>query len=137
MTDTVAAEIERTLAATRIPGSRNKITAADLRQWAVEYLGDHDEELVRFPELAGQPHWNLWMMDADPEDALFAVLVLGPIGVRFVCGTGNSFDIRGWDTADPANPSGLEAELRRHFRVPEPGMSISRADAEAWFGRGW
>lgn len=137
MADGVADQIDRTLAATRVPGSRNKISAADLRQWAIEYLGEHDEEVARFPELAGRPHWNLWMMDTDLEDALFAVLVFGPTGVRFVCGTGNSFDIRGWDSDDPANPSGLEAELRRDFRVPQAGVSISRAEAEAWLGRGW
>src|SRR5262245_26421927 len=84
MADVIAAEIERTLAATRVPGSRNKLAAADLRQWAVEYLNDRDEELARFPHLAGQPHWNLWMMDTELEDALFAVLVFGPSGVRFV-----------------------------------------------------
>lgn len=137
MADVVAAEINRTLAATQIPGSRNKITAAQLHQWAVEYLGDHDEELARFPHLAGQPHWNLWMMDTNHDYALFAALVFGPAGVRLVCGTGNSFDIRGWDSDDPANPLALEAELRRDFRVPEPGLSITRVDAEAWFGRGW
>ena len=137
MAEAVAAEIDRTLAATLVPGSPNTITAAELREWAVEYLADHDSELARFPELTGQAHWNLWMMDAELDDALFAAVVFAPSGVQVVCGTGNSFDIRSWDSDHPANPPGLEAELRRDFRVPEAAVSIGRADAEAWLGRGW
>jgi hypothetical protein len=100
-------------------------------------LAEHDAEVARFPDLAGRPHWNLWMMDAELDDALFAALVFGPAGLRLVCGTGNSFDVRGWDSEEPADPSGLESELRRDFRVPEAAVSISRADAEGWLGRGW
>jgi hypothetical protein len=133
----VAAEIDRCLAATRVPGSPNEFTAAEVRDLAVEYLRDRDEELRSHPWIAGEPHWNLWMADAELEDALFAVLVFRPAGVEFVCVTGNSFAIRRWDSDDPANPDGLVAELRRDFRVPQPTVTISRADAEAWFGRGW
>ncbi|VTU01114.1 unnamed protein product [Gemmataceae bacterium] len=137
MAEAVAAVIDRTLAATRVTGSRNAITAADLREWAVAYLAEKDLEWAHFPELVGQPHWNLWMMDAELDNALFAAFVFGTAEVRVVCGTGDSFAIRSWDSDNPADPSGLEAELRRDFRVPEAGVSIGRTDAEAWLGRDW
>ena len=118
-------------------GSRNAISAADLRDWAVEYLAEKDQEFARFPELVGMPHWNLWMIDAELDNALFAVLVFGRNGVRVLCGTGNSFDVLSWENDNPVNPSELEAELRRNFQVPEAAVSIGRPDAVAWLGRGW
>jgi hypothetical protein len=133
----VEADIDRRLVLTRVPGSPNEFTAAEVRTLAVEYLRDRDEELRAHPWIAGQPHWNLWMADTELEDALFVVLVFRPTGVEFVCGTGNAFAIRRWDSDDPANPGGLEAELRRSFRVPESPVSISREAGEAWLGRGW
>jgi hypothetical protein len=135
--EAVAAKIDRALSAARVPGSRNSISVADLRGWVVEYLSEKDQEFALYPHLAGQPHWNLWMMDAELDDALFAAVVFVPAGLRVVCGTGESFAIRRWESDNPADPSGLEAELRRDFRVPEAAVAIGRADAEAWLGRGW
>ncbi len=137
MVQQVAAEIDRCLTTTRVPGSPNKNTAAELRELAVEYLGDRDVELRVHPWIAGRPHWNLWMCDSDLDDALFVVFAFRPEGVEFVCGTGNSFAIRSWDPDAPADDAGLDMELRRDFRVPEPTTVFSRLDAEAWLGRGW
>lgn len=95
MVDSVTAEIDRRLAVTRVPGSPNNIIAIDLHEWAVEYLREHDEELEQFAELVGKPHWNLWMMDTELKDALFAVLEFRPEAVGFMCGTVNSFAIQG------------------------------------------
>ncbi len=133
----VADAIDRCLAATRVPGSPNEFTAAEVRDLAVEYLRDRDEELRVHPWIAGRPHWNLWMADTNLDDALFAVLAFHPEGIVFVCGTGDSFAIRRWDADEPDDPAKLVAELRREFRVPEPPVLLTRADAEGWLGRGW
>ena len=66
----VTDEIDRRLAAALVPGSSNTITALDLCKWAVGHLQEYDKELARFPQEAGKPHWNLWMMDARHEDAI-------------------------------------------------------------------
>ena len=132
------AEVARRLAATLRPGSPNAITAAQLREWAVEYLTEYDEELGRFPRLVGKPHWNLWMMDAQLEDALFSVLVFRPTGVEFLCGTGDAFAIKRFAESDFSDDvEQLPAELARLFAVPEGGLHLSREAAEGWLGRGW
>jgi len=131
-------EVARRLATTLRPGSPNEVAAADLRQWAVEYLTEDDGELSRSPELAGKPHWNLWMMDARSEDALFAVLVFRPGGVEFFCGTGDAFAIKRFAESDfPDDVEQLPAEMARLFAVSEGSLHLSREEGEAWLGRGW
>jgi hypothetical protein len=136
--DDVTADIDRRLAATRVPGSPNEFTAAEICDLAVEYLGFHDEEVRGLPEIAGQPHWNLWMADARLEDALFAVLVFRPGGVEFVCGTGDAFAIRRFAESDfPDDIERVPAEMSRRFAVPAGSLHLSREAAEGWLGRGW
>jgi hypothetical protein len=132
-----ASEIDRRLSAARVSGSPNDLSAAELREWAVEYLGEYDQELARFPRLAGRPHWNLWMIDAALEDALFAVLIFRPDGADFFCGTGDSFDIRRWSENTTSDAAELEAEAAHRFRVAPEALRLSRPSAEAWLGRAW
>jgi hypothetical protein len=133
----VVAEIGRRLATAAAPGSPNQMSPAELRDLAIEYLAEKDEEQVAIPHIAGLSHWNLWFVDARLEDTLFAVLVFWPDRLEFVCGTGYGIELRGWDSDDPANPACLAAELRAAFRVPEPPLTIDRRAAEAWLGRSW
>jgi hypothetical protein len=137
MTAGVAGEIDRRLAAARVPASPNEFSAAALREWAVEYLRHYDDELARFPQLVGRPHWSLWMMDAERDDALFAVLAFRSDGVGFFCGTGDSFAVRQWSGNAPGAPAGLKVEAAREFRVTEGGLWLSREAAEEWLGRSW
>src|SRR5689334_13510119 len=132
------AEIARRLAATLRPGSPNVFTATKLREWGIEYLIEYDVELGRFPELAGKLHWNLWMMDVQFEDALFATLVFRPGGLEFFCGTGDAFAIKRFAESDfPEDVEQLSVEMARLFAVPEGSLHLSREEAETWLGRGW
>src|SRR4051812_37974173 len=93
--------LERNLARMlAVAGGRGTFAAPDLGALAVEYLDDYDGELARHPDLAGEPHWNLWMNDADRNDALFVVMVVRPAGLEFFCGRGTARDVRdfaeGW-----------------------------------------
>jgi hypothetical protein len=134
----VAAEIDRRLAAVRVANSRNSMSASELRGWTVDHLSEYDQELVRFPESAGKSHWNLWMIDTEFEDALFAVLVFHPSEVEFFCGTGNAFAIKRFaETNFPDEVEQLLAEMARAFSVPEGSLHLVREEAEAWLGRGW
>ncbi len=138
MAGDVAADIERCLAAARVPGSPNEFTAAEIRDLAIEYLDEHDEEEREFPEIAGQAHWNLWMADTRFEDALFAVLLFRPGGVGFLCGTGDAFAIKRFAEGElPDDIEAVPAELARLFAVPGGSLHFNRAAAEAWLGRGW
>ena len=132
------AEIERRLAATRAPGSPNGFTASEVRDFAAEYLADHDQEVADTPHLEGEPHWNLWMADAEIESALFAVLLFRPGGVEFVRGTGDAFAIKRFAESDfPDDTEQVPADLARRFAVPAGGVRFGREVAEEWLGRGW
>ena len=109
-----------------------------MRQWAIEYLDEYDDELVRFPELVGQPHWNLWMMDARFEDALFAVLIFRTDGLEFFCGKGNAFEVKRFAECDfPDNPDEVLAMMAARFSIPKGSVRLGRRAAETWLGRGW
>src|SRR5262249_44556599 len=120
----VEAEIVRRLEAARAPGSPNRISASQLRDWAREYLSEYDDELQQFPELAGQPHTNLWMMDADYATALFVVLVFHPDGLEFFCGHGNAYAIMGFD--EPDDLALYFEAMRQQFTIPEAPLQIGR-----------
>jgi hypothetical protein len=134
----IEAEITRRLAAAITPDSPNRITGAQLREWAVEYLREIDEDMARFPDYAGEPHWNLWMMDARYEDALFVVLIFRPEALEFFCGTGNAFDVRSYSDHFAGNEAeGLFEAMQERFHVPEGLLRLDRKAAAIWLGRGW
>jgi hypothetical protein len=134
----VDTEIARRLTTTPAPGSPNRIRAEELKEWAVEYLACNDEELSRFPELAGQPHWNLWMMDARYQDALFAVLIFRADGVEFFCGTGNAYEVKRFAESDfPDNPDEVLGMMTARFSIPAGSVRLNRKAAEKWLGRSW
>ncbi len=97
----VVAEIGRRLATAAAAGSPNQMSPAELRDLAIEYLAEKDEEQVAIPPIAGQSHWNLWFVDARLEDTLFAVLVFWPDRLEFVCGTGYAIELCVAGTAMP------------------------------------
>lgn len=133
----VAAEIERRLSAVRVSGTGNELSASELRAGAVEYLSDYSKELARFPQLAENPHWNLWMIDKELENALFAILVFRLDGVEFTCGTGESFAIREWSDNTMCVPTELIAEANRYFKVGEESLHLSCEAAKDWLGCSW
>jgi len=90
------------------------------------------------PHRAEKVHWNLWMMDARLEDALFATLIFRPTGIEFLCGIGDAFEIKRFAESDfPDDVEQLVGEMTRLFSVPTSSVLLSRGDAEAWLGRGW
>jgi hypothetical protein len=134
----VDAAVASRLDTTPGPGSPNRISARQLRGWAVEYLRDRDDELANCPELAGQPHWNLWMVDARYQDALFAVLLFSADGVEFFCGTGNAFEIRGFAEGHLfEDPGDVRAAMAGRFSIPGGSVRLDRYAAQEWLGRDW
>jgi hypothetical protein len=132
----VEAEIDRRITATLAADSPNRIAAAELRDWAVEYLQEVDAEVADRPHLAGRAHWNLWMMDARYQDALFTVLIFDAAGIEFFCGTGDAFAIKRFDFIED-DLARLPAEMGQLFAVPAGVLHLSRATAKAWLGRSW
>lgn len=135
--DEVADEIDLRLQAACVPGSSNCVTASEIREWTVEYLREYDGELAKFPRLVGKPHWNLWMIDGESENALFAVLAFHPDRVEFHCGIGNSYAVQDLSTNTVSKQDEVIREMRLLFRVEQDVLVVTRGAAESWLGRSW
>lgn len=134
----VDAQIALLLDATTSPASPNRFSAQELRDLALKYLKDYDEELARFPQLAEQPHWNLWMDDSRYQNALFAVLIFWPNEAEFFCGIGNAFDVKKFAESDfPTNPNEVLPVMSQRFSIPQGSIRLDRQEAVKWLGRGW
>jgi hypothetical protein len=132
----VEAEINRRLSAAVAQDSPNRITAAELRQWARVYLSSMDEEDEMHPEDVHRPHSNLWMRGS--EDALFVVLTFRVEGVELYCGVGPWFAIRAVDDRFTAfEPDLLYEAMSEAFEVQHSLLRIERRAAALWLGRGW
>jgi hypothetical protein len=138
-TEQTESEIARRLAALTRPDSVNAISAQELREWVAGYLRRHDEELARFPDEVGQPHWNFWMKDFELGDAVFAAVVFRPGGLEFFCGTGDCYAIKRFGESEfPDDPEQIPVEMRRRFTVPDASLHLGQEAAAAWLGRdGW
>jgi hypothetical protein len=128
----VERKLARILAAAPGPGS---FSVPELRDLAVEYLDAYDEELARGPDLAGRPHWNLWMSDADLKDSLFVVMVVRRDGLEFFCGRGTARAVRDFADGWVGNTDDVLAEARRRLAVAGNGVRVGRRAAENWLGR--
>ena len=134
--EAIATEIDRRLEAVRPTGSPNPITAVDLREWAAEYLRHHDDVTARHPDLAGCPHWNLWMRTELDGNSLFAVLAFWPHGMDFYCGTGDADEVRSVSVNESNDdPTAVYEALRARFAIREEPLRLDRRAAEAWLGR--
>jgi hypothetical protein len=136
MAVSVAAELDRRLAAAGAPGSPNALTAAEVRDLALEFLAVYDEAVPDYP---AQPYWELWLADERGDDTLFAALLFHPdAGVDFVCGTGPAEAIRRFAEGKRSDDlDWVAAELSRRFTVPDGGLRLSSEAAEKWLNRGW
>src|SRR4051794_13172734 len=101
------------------PNSPNRVTPAQLREWALEYLRERDDEAHQFPELAGQSHYTLWMADYELDrHAFFVVAIVRPAGIGLLCGRGNSYEIRDFSECEAVDDLGrLFARMKRRFPV--------------------
>jgi hypothetical protein len=118
------------------PGRPGDFTVPELRGLIVEYLDEFDEELAVRPELLASGHWNLWMDDTDLNDALFAVTIVRPSGIEFLCGRGTARAVRDFGDNWVGDVDELEQEARKRLAVSDKVVRIGRRAAESWLGRG-
>ncbi len=92
--------------------------------------------MARFPELAGQAHWNLWLWEFD-QNSYFVAVVIRPGGLEFACGHGSQRAIREFADSDfPDDVGQVVPEAARRFHLPCGSLRVGRAVAEEWAGRG-
>jgi hypothetical protein len=116
-------------------GRPGGFTVPELRDLAVEYLNDFDEELVRHPELADTGHWDQWMDDTDLYDAVFAVMIVRPSGLEFFCGRGTARAIRDFADNWVGDVEKLQQEARKRLTVSDQVVRVGRRAAENWLNR--
>jgi hypothetical protein len=132
----VGAEIAKRLEAARVPGTSNALSLPAIKKWLREYLADREKEA----EPTDRPHWDLLMQDGGPEPGFFVVFVFHPRprGFEFLCGTGDSFQVRSFCEGEAAEDAGgLLEGFRARFTVPGGTLRVSRKAAEEWLGRDW
>ena len=112
-------EITSVLDAANEPGSANRLTLDDVKRWLAEYLDSCQEEIARFPEQEGQPHWDLLAPDYDPErDAVFVLAYFGDGSVTILGGRGSMPAIRDFaECSFPSEPNDVLEEVFSRFTV--------------------
>jgi hypothetical protein len=117
-------------------GSRNRVSVADLRDWALEYLHEYANEVARFPGLIHKPHWNLWIPDSNREsESLFVIMVFRSSGIEVACGTGENSVVRAFGESEfPDDTEAVVEAASERFEVQPDRVSISRELAEIWLG---
>lgn len=120
------------LEATREPGSPSWYSLDEVRDFLLETLAFHDEELAQRPHLAQVPYWNLTMKDyCLPLDAFFVVAVFQVGHITLFAGLGNEYAVKRVD----GDPEEIEALVRSQFRVPHPSLTLDRETVKHWLGR--
>ena len=126
--------IERMLATTVEPGSRNTMTALDVRRWCNEYLAEYLTDTANFPGEPLWPHWNLNMADYDlGRDACFVAYVFYENTTTFCCGRGKAYEIRQFcESASGGTATSLIQAIQERFTVPAAPVSVKREVADRW-----
>lgn len=71
---TFESRLRESLDAAAGDNAKNRMTVADVREWAAEYVRSHAEETKRFPETANESHWDLFARDHYGEQAVFVIV---------------------------------------------------------------
>lgn len=129
-------KIESLIQATAEPGSKNRLSLSQVRQWLSGYLEMYEEEVRRFPDLIGKPHGDVVMADFDRNrPALFMVALFGDETVTFAFGKGESANIRSFlEQEGPADANQLIPELAARFYVSAEKLIVGRQEFADWLG---
>ena len=135
----VHAEVSRLLESVCEPDSENRFTAFEVRDHAVEFLSNYDSEIQRFPQLAGQTHFEFVMADDDlNRDAVFIAYLFRPDVLELLTGRGDAFALRSFVEQElPEDTEKAAESLRRRSRFSVVPVQIERRRAVEWLGRDW
>jgi hypothetical protein len=117
------------------------VNVEQLRGLVTAYLRDCDDELALLPEVAAEPHWNLWdwwdLSTAAVTDTFFVVVVVEPGGLEVASGWAERWALRAFGGREfPDDVRQVVPELDRRFGLPGGSVRVGRQGAEAWLGRG-
>jgi len=127
-------QIESLLNSSSEAGSKNQLSAGQVRNWLSDYLELFKEDLQRFPELAGKPHADVLMADFDPnKQAQFLVAAFVGDTVTFRAGRGKVSTVRRFlERESPLDAASLIGEMGARFFLAEPIITVSRQELARW-----
>jgi hypothetical protein len=130
----IHAMVSRLLELASEPGAENQLDAFGFRDDAAQYLADYDSELKRFPELVGQPHFDLVMADYDlSRDTVFVAYAFEPEEMVLFAGRGSAAAVK--DVCEheaPDDYDGFCKLLRDRATFSSPPVRLPRPAAIAW-----
>jgi hypothetical protein len=135
----VHAEVSRMVESVCEPESENCFTAFEVRDHAIEFLNNYDSEIQRFPELAGQTHFEFVMADYDlKRDAVFVAYLFRPQVLELLAGRGDAFALRSFVEQElPEDTDAAADSLRNQAHFSGAPVHIERRRAVEWLGRDW
>lgn len=135
----IHADVSRLLESVCEARSENRFSAFEVRDHAIEFLNNYDSEIQRFPELAGQTHFEFVMADYDlKRDAVFIVYLFRPDVLELLAGRGDAFALRSFVEQELPEDTDESAEaLRCRARFSVAPVQIERRRAVEWLGRDW
>jgi hypothetical protein len=133
------AMVSRLLESASEPGSKNQLDAFGFREDAAQYLVDYDSELEQFPELVGQPHFDLVMADYDlSRDAVFVAYAFQRAEMVLFAGRGSAEGVK--DVCEHESPDDFDRFCKLlHDKATfscQP-VHLRRPAVVAWLQRDW
>ena len=135
----IHAEVSRLLDSVCEFNSKNRFTAFEVRDNAVEFLTRYDSEIERFPELAGETHFDFIMADYEPgHDAVFVAYLFRPQVLELIAGRGDASELGSHVEHElPEDCDKAADSLRGWSRFSAAPIQIQRRLAVQWLGRDW
>ncbi len=114
--------------------SPNRLNIGEVKESLLRYLTVHEGELSRFPELAGEPHWDVLISDfACSRDSFFMVAIFSGEEVELVAGHGERSALRVFvDTEYPEDVLDVIPELKRQFTVYSRSLTAPQEVIKTW-----
>lgn len=124
------------LAAAATGADENRLTIEELRRSLNEFFEALEERYQRSPAARAKSHWELVMVDSDPEQrAPFIAVCAQGDQVEWVAGNGPPDEVRAFADDELQGPmSQARAGLEERFTLVTPAISVPRQTFIAWSG---
>ena len=110
----------------------NRVSTQEVRGWTAEYLRDHTEELVRFPELQNVSHWNMFARDDMGEDTLFVLITFTSTEFGVLVGRGSREDVHDVGLNCDGDASSLLEMARNRFPTLSDAIAMPISCGYYW-----
>jgi len=129
---TFESQLRESLDAAAGDNANNRITVADVREWAAEYVRDHAEETERFPETANESHWNLFARDHHAEQAVFVIAAFTAEQFGIIAGRDDFPVIRDFGENFDSDVDAMLQGAKDRFHELSELLTVSTSQGYSW-----